>query len=175
VPSPTELLKLAASNSISPEDLERELGALAKGHQRRARKYKGGDVRIYRARVWHRPERPQSVAELSYPPKSVTPQGRANAKGEPVFYASAGLPPSFVEYRLKTGDHVVCSEWRNTAELILQEVGLSDGWATSEVERVIRADLCCESAERLCARNRSSNVREAAVSHVRGTQPLFST
>jgi hypothetical protein len=57
-------------------------------------------------------------------------------EGEPVFYASAGIPPSFVECRSEKGQHVVCSEWRNTIDLILQEVGLSADGGTSSVERI---------------------------------------
>jgi hypothetical protein len=144
--SAPELLRLAASSAISPEEFERQLGALSKGHQRIARQYKGGDVRIYRSTNWPRIpttnsaaielERPKSVADLSYPPKHVTPLNRANLAGEPVFYASAGLPLSFVESRLKKGQYVVCAEWRNTLNLLLQEVGLSAGGIMSDVERI---------------------------------------
>ncbi len=134
--SPDELLRLAMSNTISPDEFEKELWSLSTGHSRRGRKYNAGEVRIYRTRIWRAPERPRSTTDFSYPPKSVTPLGRANFEGEPIFYASAALPPSFVECRLMTGDHVVCSEWRTTAELVLQEVGLSDGWKLSDTERI---------------------------------------
>lgn len=132
-----ELLRLALPGAITPERFEHELWALSKGHKRRGRKYGGGDVRIYRTRVWRASERPQTIAELSYPPKHATPLGRANLEGEPVFYASAGLPPSFVECRLEKGQHVVCSEWRNTKDLLLHEVGLGVA-DTSDVEIIYR-------------------------------------
>jgi hypothetical protein len=61
---------------------------------------------------------------------------RANLEGEPVFYASAGLPTSFIECQLEKGQHVVCTEWRSTIDLLLQEVGLLDDGNTSDVERV---------------------------------------
>jgi hypothetical protein len=144
--SAPELLRLAASNAISPEEFECQLWALAKGHQRIVRQYKSEEVRIYRSTVWPRIrstnsateelERPKSVADLSYPPKHVTRLNRANLAGEPVFYASAGLPPSFVECRVEKAQHFVCSEWRNTADLLLQPVGLSDDGVTSDVERI---------------------------------------
>jgi hypothetical protein len=135
--SATELLQLVASSAISPEEFERELWALSEGHRRRGRIYKSGDVRIYRTRIWPGPERPKSAADLSYPPKHATHLNRANLEGEPVFYASAALPPSFVECRLEKGQHVVCSEWRNTIDLILQEVGmLADGKTSDDVERI---------------------------------------
>lgn len=145
--SATELLRLAASSAISPEEFERQLWTLSKGHQRRGRQYKSGDVRIYRSTIWPRIpttnsaandlERPKSVDDLSYPQKHVTPLNRANLAGEPVFYASAGLPPSLVECRAEKGQHFVCSEWRNTIDLRLQEVGLSaTGGTSDDVERI---------------------------------------
>ena len=105
---PTELLTRAVSNAIAPEDFERQLWGLVKGHQRHGRQYKSGDVRIYRSTVWPRVsatnseidevERPRFIADLSYPPKHVTPLNRANLAGEPVFYASAGLRPSSLRF-----------------------------------------------------------------------------
>lgn len=124
------------SSTISPEEFEKELWTLSKGHVRRAGKYNRGGVRIYRTRVWRRPERPESVADLSYPPRDATPLNRANLEGEPVFYASAGLPASFVECRLQKEQQVICSEWRNTSDLILQDIGLSVDGNTSDVERI---------------------------------------
>jgi RES domain len=133
----TELLRLVASNAISPEEFERELRVLTpKGHRRAARKYNGGAVRIYRTRIWHGLKRPESILDLSYPPKHAAPLNRANLASEPVFYASAGLPASFVECRLERGQHVVCSEWRNTTDMVLQEVGLLAGGNASDIERI---------------------------------------
>lgn len=136
--SAKELLSLAASCAISPEEFERELWTLSKGHQRLGRKYKSGEVRLYRTRIWSELGRPKSASDLSYPPKHVTPLNRANMEGEPVFYASAALPPSFVECRLEKGQHVVCSEWRNTNDLLLQEVGLSADGNPPDIERIFR-------------------------------------
>ncbi len=134
--SATELLRLAASEAISPEEFERELWAASKGHVRRARQYRSGDVRIYRTRVWDSLERPKSVSDLSYPPKDSTPLNRANLEGEPVFYASAGLPASFVECRLERGQHVACAEWRTTIDVLLQEVGLSGEESIPDIEKI---------------------------------------
>src|ERR1019366_1908103 len=55
---------------------------------------------------------------------------------ESIFYASAGLPPSFVECKLEQGQHVVCGEWRNTTNMILQEVGLSEELDPEGLERL---------------------------------------
>jgi hypothetical protein len=125
---------------IAPEQFERELWVLSKGHMRSARKYHRDAVRIFRTRVWASSERPKGLRELSYPPKHVTPLNRANLDGDPVFYASAGLPASFVECRLSAGEHVVCSEWRNTMDMTLQGVGLSKDEnalsALSNIERI---------------------------------------
>jgi hypothetical protein len=124
--SVADLHKRAIARSISPEEFEKELWRLCTGHHRRGRIYQAGTVRIYRTRVWPGVDRPKSVADISYPPKHASRLNRANAEGEQVFYASAGLPPSFVECRLEQGQNVVCGEWRNTATMILQEVGISN-------------------------------------------------
>jgi len=131
-----ELLHLANTNNISPEAFERELWSLSKGHKRQGRNYKGDEVRIYRTRVWRASERPKSIAELSYPPQHATPLGRANLEGAPLFYASAGLPASFVECRLEKGEYVICSEWRNTTDMLLQEVGLSNNENVLDIEKI---------------------------------------
>ncbi len=130
------LLQLAAAGEISPVDFERQLWTLSKGHMRQARVYKGGEVRIYRSRAWSIFDCPRCISDLSYPPKHLTPLNRANIEREPLFYGSAGLPPSFVECGLEAGNYVVCSEWRTTLDLVLQEVGLAAESDTSEVEQI---------------------------------------
>jgi len=129
-----ELHLQARTGSISPEEFEKELWRLSKGHRREGRKYDAGSIRIYRTRVWNTPERPRTVSEISYPPKHASRLNRANEEDEQVFYASAGLPPSFVESRLERGHNVVCGEWRNTAPMILQEVGLSEDQNPGSIE-----------------------------------------
>jgi hypothetical protein len=131
-----ELHQQASERSTSPEEFEKELWRLSKGHRRRGRVYEVGKVRIYRTRAWHGPGRPKSVADISYPPKHASRLNRANEEGEQVFYASAGLPPSFVESRLEQGQNVVCGEWRNTAKMTLQEVGLSEDLDPSGIEKL---------------------------------------
>jgi RES domain len=131
-----ELHKRATARSITPEEFEKVLWRLSKGHRRRGRIYEAGALRIYRTRIWPGSDRPKSVADISYPPKHASRLNRANAEGEQVFYASAGLPPSFVECRLAQGQNVVCGEWQNTAKMTLQEIGLSDGPDASGIERL---------------------------------------
>jgi len=131
-----ELHQRVRARSISPDEFERELWPLTKGHRRRGRVYDVGKVRIYRTRVWHESGRPKFIADISYPPKHVSRLNRANEEGEQMFYASAGLPPSFVESRLEKGQNVVCGEWRNTAKMTLQEVGLSDDNDLSVIEQL---------------------------------------
>lgn len=124
--TPAELYEQAISHLITPGEFEKELWRLATGHRRRGRVYEPGQVRIYRSRIWQESDRPKAQSDISYPPKKVPRLNRANKEGEQIFYASAGLPPSFVECRLEEGHNVVCGEWRNTAKLTLQEVGLED-------------------------------------------------
>jgi hypothetical protein len=61
---------------------------------------------------------------------------RANQEGEQVFYASAGLPPTFAECKLEEGQNVVCGEWRNTAQMTLQQVGFSETPDLSGIEQL---------------------------------------
>jgi len=131
-----DLYQRASAFSISPAEFEKELSRLAKGHQRRGRMYEMGKVRIYRTRVWRESERPRSTADISYPPKHASRLNRANEEGEQIFYASAGLPPSFVECRVEQGQNVVCGEWRNTARMAVQEVGLSEDQSRSSIEQI---------------------------------------
>jgi hypothetical protein len=144
----TELLERVRSCTISPEDLERELWKLSEGHQRRGRRYERGTVRIYRTRAWDAVGRPGSVSDLSYPPPEACRLNRANDEREQVFYASAGLPPSFVECRLQSGQHVVCGEWRNVEAMILQEVGLPGDAGTHALEQVYREIFTAPAADK---------------------------
>ena len=84
-----DLIQLALSGAISPEEFERELWVRSKGHIRRAGIFKNGQVRIYRTRSFLELEHPKSVAEISYPPKRAARVNRANLEGEPVFF----MPP----------------------------------------------------------------------------------
>src|SRR5579862_2118000 len=55
--------------------------------------------------------RPDHVAQLSYCPPDTAPQGRANRKGEALFYACPAAAVVFYELRPKKGDLIALSEW----------------------------------------------------------------
>lgn len=129
-----ELQDAAFDGSISPNDFLKELGQLSTGHKRLARQYSLGDVVLYRTRVFDQDIRPLKVAELSYPPVKFCKLQRASGIGEQVFYASAGMPTTLAESRVAASQFLIVSKWKNTRDLILQEVGLNTG--SQEIEQL---------------------------------------
>ncbi|MBO2647710.1 hypothetical protein I6M45_21740 [Shewanella algae] len=79
---------------------------------------------IYRGRIC---EKPNSISELSYPPKKyVSELGRGNEIGQPMFYGATHSHVPFYELRCKPGDTIALSTWRTSSKLILNHVGFSD-------------------------------------------------
>lgn len=62
---------------------------------------------FYRGRKFQNLSDVSSVSDLWYPPASVTPQGRVNEQGKPVFYCSATHDISVRELDLMIGDRIV--------------------------------------------------------------------
>lgn len=122
-----ELLALVRSGTISSSDFLAYLWPLSKGHTRRGASISPRESDIYRTRVYAADaRRPRLVRELSYPPSTVAGIGRANLRGEPMFYASAGMPTTLVESRVQQGEVVVAGRWRINAELMLQVIGFEE-------------------------------------------------
>lgn len=71
-------------------------------------------VEVYRGTSDHRSV-PQAVDELWYPPVSVTPVGRANRPGAPVFYCSSDPAGAFKEIGVRVGQLAVHAKWTTTA------------------------------------------------------------
>lgn len=129
----TRLSELAIDAKIPPEEFLRELWRLSKSITRRGRVFTPKEkdpIKIFRARavdeIW---QIGTDASRLSYPPASACSIGRANVAGEAVFYASAGMPTTFIEMknRVAVGGLVVVSEWRSIMEIALQEVGFKNG------------------------------------------------
>lgn len=120
----TELRDAIGRNSVSPEVLLSELWRVSTGHSRTARVYEPEVLELYRARLFPDNTRPRHVNDISYPPKSLAAIGRANREGQQVFYASAGVPSTFIETRCSAGHFIVVGKWVNTDSLILPTVGL---------------------------------------------------
>lgn len=76
---------------------------------------------IYRAVRWS--TKPTNKGQLSYPPPSVVPQGRANSPGNSMFYGSAGCHSTIIELAPDIGDRLAISKWRTKTHLHLACVG----------------------------------------------------
>ena len=138
-----QLLTLARSKSISPEDFEKKLWELSTGQERSARRYTGTSsepIRVFRSRPFTADALPTEATEYSYPNPLICKSGRANVENVPVFYASAGGPTTFVESRCAAGNIVVVSEFRCYAEMVVQEIGLAgNDQAATEYEIIMNS------------------------------------
>ena len=116
--SAMELLSLADSDVISPEEFERELWVLSKGHQRSGRKYESGKLGIYGTRVLREPGRPKPIAIAKHAcPRStevVVPTNALIQHG----------PVTMVEESLQQGQRVVPSTAGAELERSLIELAL---------------------------------------------------
>src|SRR5262245_48770218 len=101
----SQLLDAVLRRSISPNDFLAKLWRLSKGHRRTGRRYGPGTLTLYRTRVFSDTNWCRQVANLSYPPPEKCGLQRANAPGEQVFYASAGLPTTLAESRVRAGQY----------------------------------------------------------------------
>jgi hypothetical protein len=133
----SEVAKLAKAindQALEPDQLLSELWRLSKGHRRKAKAYNNGTAEIYRTRTYNLLTRPQMVSNISYPPINKAKLQRANKEGQQVFYASAGMPTTLSESRVKPGQYIVFSRWVNTERMVLPEVGFDT--ATDGLERI---------------------------------------
>ena len=79
------------------------------------------DNEFFRGVVWS--ERPNVVADLSYPPVRYAKLNRASRDGQPMFYASRGAPPVFFELRAKAGQRVALSQWAVNEPIWMHNLG----------------------------------------------------
>lgn len=71
---------------------------------------------LYRAVLW--PEKPTSINQLGcLPPGESVKLNRANAAGDPVFYASAGCHSTVMELAPNLNDRLAISKWRTKTNL----------------------------------------------------------
>lgn len=71
---------------------------------------------IWRARRCKSPEGHKNINELSYPPSNLTPVGRLNEEGCPIFYASFHKHTAFEEIGAKEGDYMHLSGYEVGSE-----------------------------------------------------------
>lgn len=122
----SELNNAIKNNKISPDVFLNELWKLSNGLNREARKFYPEKLNIYRTRVFQEKILPKSIKDLSYPPLEKSILQRASGVGNQVFYASAGLPTTLAESRVKSGEYIIVSKWRNSGDLIFQNVGFTE-------------------------------------------------
>jgi hypothetical protein len=72
-------------------------------------------------------QKPRRIARISYPPSErVRSEGRANEKGQVMFYASIGARDACLfESDYQPGDTFAVSEWETTDDLLLNHLGYS--------------------------------------------------
>jgi len=68
-----------------------------------------GHATIFRGRVTT--QKPQALADVSYPPPNTTQQGRCNRRGRPLFYGSFSVHPIAYELHIKEGELLYLSRW----------------------------------------------------------------
>jgi hypothetical protein len=83
--------------------------------------YEAG-VDLYRATKHHRAV-PGRVDELWYPPAEVTPPGRANRRGAPMFYCSSDPNCAFREIGAQVGQLAVHAKWVTSTPMLLHDLG----------------------------------------------------
>ncbi len=147
-----DLLQKVKSKKIDPITFTEKIWELSHGRSREGVRYNGTKekpIRIYRARLWKREDLPKDISELSYPPLPKAALGRANLDGTQVFYASAGLPTTFVENKkVSVGDVIIATEWRCHSTILLQKVGFVSGENLDDYEQLLH-DLFCHVGSNL--------------------------
>ncbi len=118
------LLQNLDYRTSSIKEIEELLFPLFKGLRMTVPSFDPG-VYLYRSRICK--DRPQHLAELSYPPpKYISDYGRANDIGQSMFYGSISKNVPFFELNAQTGDRLILSIWKTKANLLLNHVGFSE-------------------------------------------------
>jgi len=71
-------------------------------------------------------DKPSHMSGLSYPPPQLTPLGRVNRPGSPVFYCCTSKEATFFEIQPTKGQTVVISQWITTAPMMVNHVGYTE-------------------------------------------------
>jgi hypothetical protein len=103
------------------DDIAQAVWAATCGLRFQAPQFAAG-LLLFRARATDSVTR---VADLSYPPPTIAPLGRANRAGSPRFYAATFRNAVFFELLLNPGSTVFVSRWRTTSPALLHPVGYS--------------------------------------------------
>ncbi len=82
-------------------------------------------TKLFRATNHHN-TLPQNIQELWYPPEGKASLGRANQKGQSIFYCSSDPSCVFHEIGTNLGDLAVLATWITEEQMLLHELGYSD-------------------------------------------------
>lgn len=82
------------------------------------------DNEFFRGVPWSK--RPNSIADLSYPPVSYARLNRGSRDGQPMFYASRGAAPVFYELRAKAGEYIALSQWAPNDPIWMHNLGFHE-------------------------------------------------
>jgi hypothetical protein len=108
-------------SKMSVDDLKRILAPAIEGRLVTVPVLDAGTP-VYRARCVGRPAH---IRDVSYPPASLTPPGRVNREGAPVFYCSAAREGALFEVAPRLGETVVVAKWTTTEPMVVHPVGYS--------------------------------------------------
>lgn len=116
-----ETLKGIKLSEVSIDQVKEQIGILLKGHATSVPIFDPG-IKLHRARKMT--SLPSSLAEIGAPPPSkVLSDQRCNRTGESLFYCSSARNAPFFEVHAHVGDHLVLSEWRTTAKMVVNHIG----------------------------------------------------
>jgi hypothetical protein len=92
------------------------------GHTVSAPRFETG-VNLFRLQIR---DKPTHVSGLSYPPPHLTPLGRVNRPGSPVFYCCTSREATFFEIKPTKGQTVVISQWITTGTMMVNHIGYTE-------------------------------------------------
>ena len=120
--SELDALEHGSIDCLSDEELQSRLRVIHTGLRSQSPFCDPGNF-IYRAR--RVVERPSTVASISYPPSQYASIGRANRKGEAMFYGSLRCIPCLQECGAAPGDFFVISIWEVRRQILLAHLGFT--------------------------------------------------
>jgi RES domain len=111
------------------DDIKRRLQPLMVGYRIQTPVFDPGSF-VYRARrLCPAFNKAKGITrqDLIYPPANITPLGRVNRPGQPVFYASLNKEAVFFELlELREGDEIVLTFWKTNERAIVNNIGYTE-------------------------------------------------
>lgn len=107
--------------TVDIDIIKKQIGLLSNGYTQTSPIIPKGS-KLFRGVVWR--EKPNSIEQVSYPPKSsIKNLHRAGRKEESLFYCSTAREAPFWELSVTAGDSLVISHWETNEPLLVNNVG----------------------------------------------------